>query len=70
MRFLPRPTLLEQLRASIGVSAMADVLQPSDSAWMQALRSAAGPWLDAAQIQDLGATGQPLALLPVRVDTP
>ena len=70
VRFLPRPTLLEQLRASIGVSVMSDVLQPADAAWMQALRTAAGPWLDAAQLQDLGATGQPLALLPVRVDAP
>jgi len=70
VRFLPRPTLLERLRTSIGVEAATAVLQPADAAWLQALRAAAGPWLDAAQLQGLGTTGQPLALMPLRVDQP
>lgn len=70
VRFLPRPTLMDTVRNSLGLSSEVQALDPTQASWLQALRAAAGPWLDAALVSEIGAAGQPLALMPLRVDSP
>lgn len=58
IRFVPAPTLSQQLKAAVGLASVDDAVQQ----WSQALARAAGPWLDVAAVAATVGQLAPLAV--------
>ncbi|MBM4344217.1 MAG: S49 family peptidase [Deltaproteobacteria bacterium] len=58
IRFLPAPTLAQQLKAAVGLASADD----GQRQWTEMLVRAAGPWLDAAAVALAVAESAPLAV--------
>jgi protease-4 len=65
--YLPHPALFERIKSSLGLSVEAVAGQ---QAWLRALQTAAGPWLDAAAMAQLAQEPGPLAVLPAHAAVP
>ncbi len=65
--YLPRPSMLDRLKVSLGISAEATA---QEQLWLRALQAAAGPWLDARALLQMTEARGPMALLPAHAAVP